>query len=126
MACDHIGDVGHVGSDSEAGVVIDFLVRQFPLITGESSHGCWIHGADPIQIERRQGTGEPGGIPMDDISLQCSELLFRDSLANDKTSEIVLFHLVATGGASCAGLGEVSFGALEAFGSGEFEELVYG
>jgi hypothetical protein len=45
---------------------------------------------------------------MDSISLQCSELLFRDGFADDEAAEVIILHLVATGGAGCAGLGKIA------------------
>ena len=61
---------------------------------------------------------------MNCISLQCSELLFADDFADNEAAEVIIFHLIATGRAGCAGLGEIPFGALESFGGRELEELV--
>jgi hypothetical protein len=62
---------------------------------------------------------------MNGVSLQCSELLFRDGLTDNETAKVIVLHLVATGGSGGAGLGEVSLGMLEPLRSGQFEELVY-
>jgi hypothetical protein len=61
---------------------------------------------------------------MDGISLQCGELLFRDGFADDQATEVIVLHLVSTLGSCGAGLGEVPFGALKTFWSGELEELI--
>jgi hypothetical protein len=125
MTCDHIGDIGHVGPDGQAGIVVNPFMGELPFTASQATHGGWIHGANPIQVEAGKGTGKAGAVPMDGISLQCSELLFRDGFTDDKATEVIVFHLVATGGTCGAGLGKIPFGALEAFGSGELEELIY-